>query len=133
MKRFFILITFLFTLSAAGLAQPKPEQKARLEALKVAYLTRRLNLSTEEAQRFWPVYNKYTEEFRSTQLQYRDGNNELEREEKLLAIRKKYHPEFSKALNPDKANEFFKAEKEFYSHIQRELMERKMERRKNIN
>lgn len=34
-----------------------PEEK--IKALKVAFLTSRLNLSTAEAQVFWPVYNTY--------------------------------------------------------------------------
>lgn len=34
-----------------------PEEK--IKALKVAFLTSRLNLSTAEAQVFWPVYNAY--------------------------------------------------------------------------
>jgi hypothetical protein len=34
-----------------------PEEK--IKALKIAFLTSRLNLSTEEAQVFWPIYNAY--------------------------------------------------------------------------
>lgn len=31
----------------------------RIKAAKVAYLTRELNLSPQEAERFWPVYNEF--------------------------------------------------------------------------
>jgi hypothetical protein len=34
-----------------------PEEK--IKALKIAFLTSRLSLSTEEAQAFWPIYNAY--------------------------------------------------------------------------
>lgn len=34
-----------------------PEEK--IKALKIAYLTSKLNLTTDEAQAFWPVYNTY--------------------------------------------------------------------------
>ena len=31
----------------------------RVKAAKVAYLTRELGLSPQEAERFWPVYNEF--------------------------------------------------------------------------
>ncbi len=34
-----------------------PEEK--IKALKIAYLTGKLNLTTDEAQAFWPIYNTY--------------------------------------------------------------------------
>lgn len=33
--------------------------KNRFEADKVAFITTQLNLSPEQAQKFWPIYNKY--------------------------------------------------------------------------
>jgi len=31
----------------------------RIKAQKVAFITERLNLSPEEAQKFWPIYNSF--------------------------------------------------------------------------
>ena len=31
----------------------------RINAYRIAFLTRRLNLTPQEAQKFWPVYNEY--------------------------------------------------------------------------
>ena len=99
---------------------------SRIEALKIAYLTKKMELSTEEAQRFWPVYNKYSAEIRQTRMdQRRNKTPELEREEKLLQLRKKYNIEFSKVLGSAKSNSFFRAEKEFGSYVQKELTERR--------
>ena len=33
----------------------------RIKTLKVAFITERLSLTSEEAQQFWPVYNKHDE------------------------------------------------------------------------
>jgi hypothetical protein len=126
MKRIFILIgIFLVTALAAPAQQGKGGEQ--LEALKIAYLTRKLNLTSDEAQRFWPVYNQYNAELKSVRRESR-GGDELDREEKLLSVRKKYQSEFSKALSPEKANDFFRAEKEFYGYVQKELMERRQQR-----
>ena len=35
------------------------EKKEQIKALKVAFLTTELDLTTKEAQKFWPVYNTY--------------------------------------------------------------------------
>src|SRR5882757_9173847 len=127
----FLLIAFLgLGLSLNGFSQDTGDQKAgngeRLEALKIAYLTKKLDLTTEEAQRFWPVYNKYTDEIHGIRREQKDKNlTELEAEDKILNVRKKYNNEFSKALTPQKADNFFRSEKEFGSYIQKELQLRR--------
>lgn len=99
---------------------------SRIEALKVAYLTKKLSLSPEEAQRFWPVYNQYTAAIRKQWIeQHRNNIAELEREEKLLQTRKKYSAEFRKSLGEEKTNRFFQAEKEFRTYLRKELSERR--------
>lgn len=35
------------------------EKKEKIKALKTAYITEKLALTTEEAQKFWPVYNEH--------------------------------------------------------------------------
>ena len=109
----------------------------KIEALKIAYLTNKLNLSPEEAQRFWPVYNKYMEEIRKTRLDARENKQqEIVTDEKILVIRKKYNIEFGKVLSSEKVNAFFKAEKEFGTYLQKEIIERRqqrMERKKTTN
>lgn len=123
MKKIFTLIIFSFLFHLYGFSQPQREGE-RLEALKIAYLTKKLNLTTDEAQKFWPAYNQYMADLKKTRMEGR-GGDELEREGKLLAVRKKYQAEFSKTLSPERANQFFKAEKDFYQVVQKELMERR--------
>lgn len=124
------ILTFLFSLligSEWAQAQPgPPPDKSRIEALKVAYLTRRLNLQPEEAERFWPVYHKYADEMRDFQRNgSQDPLSELEREEKLLQVRKKYQPDFQKVIGKDRANELYMAEREFRGLLQKEILERR--------
>lgn len=133
MKKLLLIVTLFLTVGAGLLAQDGgPEKKhagGRVEALKIAFLTQKLNLSTEEAQKFWPIYNKYAAEIRKIRVDGRlNKENEIDIEEKLLAVRKKYNSEFAKALSPEKVNAFFKAEKEFSSVLQKELLERRQQR-----
>ena len=136
MKHFLLIAFFGLALSLKGFSQQQEgdDQKAggRLEALKIAYLTKKLDLTTEEAQRFWPVYNKYTEEIHGVRKDQRQNNlTELEAEERILTIRKKYNSEFGRALTPEKANNFFRSEKEFGAFIQKELQQRRINNQLN--
>ncbi len=131
MKKIFFVLTVFLGLSVIALSQEGDSGKdngGKIEALKIAYLTKKLNLSTEEAQRFWPIYNKYAEEMRKVRVDARlNKEKEIDMEEKLLVIRKKYNGEFAKALSSEKTNSFFRAEKEFSNFLQKELMERRQQ------
>lgn len=122
MKRLLPILFLICTLSVFS----QERDGGRIEALKIAYLTKKLNLSPQEAQRFWPVYNKYASELRQTRIeQNRNGVSEIDAEEKILNIRKKYNKEFSTALGAEKVNLLFRSEKEFGNYVQKELSERR--------
>src|SRR5580693_4639131 len=101
MKRFLILYGIIFTLCISVSAQ----NGERIQALKIAYLTKQLNLTPEEAERFWPVYNQYTEIVRKIRIDaLGNKEDEIVTEDKILGVRKKYSVEFGKVLPPDKVN-----------------------------
>jgi hypothetical protein len=118
-----LLITALFypAIHAAQTPAPpeKPEpQREEIEALKIGFITRRLNLTSEEARNFWPVYNKYQDELETIRKQRRnelreirqkeDGlsdkdaeriiDNEIISRQKELDLMKSYHAQFKKIL-----------------------------------
>ncbi len=122
MKRF-LLFAFLFTASLKIQAQ----NGNRLEALKIAYITNKLNLSPEEAQKFWPIYNQYSLELKVARLKaINNKSSEIELDENLLNIRKKYSSLFSQVLPPAKVDTFFKSEKEFGHFVEKELERRQL-------
>lgn len=98
----------------------------RLEAMHVAYLTRELSLTPEEAQQFWPSYNKYRRELKNTFDQSAPNQDPLERQQKMLDIRKKYRDEFSKSLGKERANKVFNSADRF-----REMVKHAAEKRRN--
>ena len=98
---------------------------SRLEALRIAYITKRLNLTPEEAQKFWPVYNQYAAELKKVRKDASlNGVPSIEVDEQILNIRKRYNGEFAKALSPQRADQFFRSEKEFGVFVQKEIMRR---------
>ena len=39
--------------------KPTPSGAERVQALKVAFITKALNLTSAEAEKFWPIYNEF--------------------------------------------------------------------------
>jgi len=56
-----ITLSILFLLTFNSFSQHK-ERRERIKALKIAFITERLDLSKTEAQKFWPIYNAFEEE-----------------------------------------------------------------------
>ena len=61
MKKIFLIVLLIST----GLFAQRPNGKGqgpnheRIKALKTAHITERLDLTSEEAEKFWPVYNQF--------------------------------------------------------------------------
>jgi len=65
MKRTIVFI-FLLILSFPRIQSQNPNQE-RLNAFKIAFFTKRMNLTAREAEVFWPVYNEF--QVKKTQIQ----------------------------------------------------------------
>jgi hypothetical protein len=132
MKKIFFLILLNAGLAIPALAQNNQRDLEKLQAYKVAFLSRKLDLTTEEAQKFWPIYNKYEAELRDARIERRGNKKEIEMEEKILNIRKKYNGEFEKAIPSEKVNQLFKSEREFNNIIQKEIIDRNRQKNNNL-
>jgi len=126
-----ITLTLGVTAFMAVLAQPGRPGKPgpgvqRLESLQVAYLTRELALTPEEAQQFWPVFEKYKKEIKTSFTNNTGQVDPLERQQKMLDIRKKYRDEFAKSLGKERANKVFNSADRF-----REMVKHAAEKRRN--
>ena len=132
MKKIIFLILLNAGLAIPALAQNNQRDLDKLQSYKVAFLSRKLNLTTEEAQKFWPIYNKYEAELRDARIEGRGNKKEIEMEEKILNIRKKYNGEFEKAIPSEKVNQLFKSEREFNNLIQKEIIDRNRQKNNNL-
>lgn len=88
MKKFILIFIVLFSsFQMIGQEEDRDAQRARIKALKVAFLTQELNLTNKLAEKFWPIYNEY----------------EAKRRE--LHAREHIELENVECINEDKANE----------------------------
>lgn len=67
MKKTLLYTLFLLIISFAGFSQQMNREKIKL--LKTSYITDALDLTQDEAEKFWPVYNKYTDKIQKSKFQ----------------------------------------------------------------
>lgn len=68
-KKIFAIFLLLFSLSSIAQNEKTDEKKEQIKALKVAFLTTELKLTSNEAEKFWPIYNS----FEDKQFEFRHG------------------------------------------------------------
>lgn len=148
-----LILSIMMILPAFALQAQDHRGRAReqVEAFRVAYYTSELNLSSEEAQRFWPVYNKYAdklEENRATQRNtqqalrqaYTGGSDEevndlltelMSLKSAEVALTVQYHESFKEVLPIRKVAMLYKAETDFKRKLLEHFQQRRQERMNN--
>ncbi len=106
--------------------QPDPKEQEKIQALEIAFISRKLNLTTEEAQRFWPIYNEYKRDVRQVMIAQKNNSNRdiVDDEQKIIDVRKKYRDRFVGVIGQPRMNKFFQAEREFRGVLLNQLKNR---------
>ncbi len=139
-------LTALFLLFGLGIAPllAQKNNRDKIESLKVGFISTQLNLSSEEAERFWPVYNKFNDEQvklkRNAKLSILDeiedmnalGASDAEKYlQEMIQFKyneaeliKRYSLEFKRVLPVQKVVMLFKAENNFKKELLKQLKER---------
>lgn len=126
MKRFWVILAIILVPFYYGSAQPTANDGDGLEAIKIAFISKQMNLTPEEAQKFWPVYNQYIADFKK--MRKENTGDELEWREKSLNLIKKYKPEFLKCVSQDKFNKLLKSEGDWRQIVKDEINRRRQQR-----
>jgi Spy/CpxP family protein refolding chaperone len=136
MKTYKLLLIILFLLSIPTFAQHNEvEKNEQIKALKISFITNELELTSDEAARFWPVYNAYDDkqfELRHKKMRsFKDkmNNENLNKmsdkeasallaqmesnEDELCQILKKFMSSLNGILSPIKIIKLKKAEVDF--------------------
>ena len=146
-----IILLSLLTLWSVlpAIAQGPPTNvRERVEAAKVGFITREVELSPDEAKVFWPVYEAFQTELRSVEKDPMDRKprvvitDDMEAlrvlkameatAEKREAIRKKYQKKFLEILPAHKVLAYYRAEREFQRRLNERLREGRSEGDRSI-
>jgi hypothetical protein len=143
MKRNIVVFTIFATFCAMNLSAQNANRQ-RLDAYKIAFFTKRLNLTSQEAEKFWPVYNEYQINKNKIQLERQEINrnfnqNELNMSDRELteagdrlvsleareaALAQEFHTRIKAILSPIKILRLYQAENQYRQQLLNELRER---------
>jgi Spy/CpxP family protein refolding chaperone len=141
-----IITTIAILTYFIGAAQEQPAKES-IEAAKVGLITSRLNLTTEQSQKFWPVYNEYTDKktavrnsLKKIRMEYKSNTAKddeikdkltemMNLRQKEVDLEKEYLNKFMKVITPRQIAELYKAEHEFSKMLLKELQSRHTEKR----
>lgn len=132
---FFLLLSFNFYAQSDNFK----DKKEQIRAMKVAFFTTELDLTSSEAEKFWPIYNTYDEkqfELRHLKtksflkkiqgdnigkLSEKEANillNQMQdNEEDLFNLKKKFMTNIKEVLPSIKILKLKKAEEDFYRKL----------------
>ncbi len=134
MKKWIFSIALSLIALAALQAQPRPERGGgeRVKAMRTAFITNKLNLTPEEAQQFWPLYNQFEAEQKKIRDKFVPAkdlmsmsdaeaekflNSQLDMEQELLDLRKDYLQRMKKVLPMRKVAMLPRLEREFREEL----------------
>ena len=142
-----MLLVLLIMLAGKAFAQPDKDygkdKQEKLKALKVSYLTGKLNLTTAEAEKFWPVYNEYEEaKFKMFAEEHKELRKDLKEaddlsdaeldamidkylssKQKEADLEKKYYAKFRAILPPSKVTMLISADHDFKREVLKQMRE----------
>lgn len=108
-------------------------KKENVQAMKIAFITEKLDLTPQEAQQFWPLYNQYSDKMMELRKKRRQDNrearsnfdelsdkeveqlvsNDLATRQKELDLQKEYNEKFKAVLPIKKVAKLYAAEEQF--------------------
>lgn len=140
-----LLILFSFSLVAQPPGPPphKPptkQQREQMETMKIGFITKKLELTSTEAQQFWPIYNEYQKKLEQARKFWRQMETEqididqtddaqlkelmdkrLSSREQEVKIEKEYYAKFQEVLTTKKLAKLYKAEVDFKRELLHQL------------
>ncbi len=106
---------------------PRPmtkEQRERLELFSIQFITKKLDLTPAEAEKFWPLYNE--QKTASRNLMQTAKEDEIAFQEAMLVIRKKFKKDLMPILKTEeRVNLALKVDRELLNKMRNEMMRRK--------
>jgi hypothetical protein len=121
--------------------QIDPKAKAKIDAARIAYITERLGLTPEEAEKFWPVYREFVQKRQDLRKEYRQGvkkgadektliDLDLKIKQQQLDLERDYSGRLQKVVSAQKVITLRQAEGDFRRMLLRQIQQRQIRQEK---
>ena len=133
-------LLFLLTINV-GFSQKDVVLKERIKSLKIAFISQKLTLTSVEAEKFWPIYNKYDEkimDLKEAQMKLKFQKRNLsgeealkkieeaeEKEAEVMTLKKKMRSELIPVISAEKVLKLEQLEQEFHKKLLEKLQQRR--------
>ena len=116
-KLFPILFLFLtFNFYAQSEKDKFKEKREQIKAMKVAFLTSELDLSSNEAEKFWPLYNTYDDKQFELRHQKMKGYYKKMKDTELDKLSEKEAAAFLNQIE-DNEEDLFNLKRKFFANL----------------
>ncbi len=144
-------LTIILLLGAQLAFGQNDDAKQKIENAKIAIISERLNLTPEQAQQFWPLYNEFLDKRRAFQQDYNDARakididkaSEKERKELIdygmklkersLTLEKQYSDRMLTIISAKQIMELRQAEDDFKKMLLRQIERRRIQEQRRDN
>ena len=135
---------FLFFIASNLVAQQESKHE-KLEAMKIAFITEKLSLTTKEAQNFWPIYNEFSQKIEKLRKTKRSDLGELkinienssdkeieallsdvfDAKTKEIELQKEYYSKYTKVLPIKKVALLYQSEHQFKKELLKRIKDKR--------
>ncbi len=139
------LILILFVCITSLSFSQTESKNDKIETMKIAFLTNKLNLTAKEAQLFWPLYNEYNQKMDALRKAKKSEYDEIKSKngtpsdkeiavymeevfltkQKELDLQKEYYNKYIKILPMKKVAQLYQAENQFKKELLRIIKDKK--------
>jgi hypothetical protein len=150
MKKGLIIITVALTFPLMRLHAQNPNLE-KFSTYKIGFFTKKMNLTSLEAEKFWPVYNDYQRQknliqrdkvmlirdFNQNESAFNDsqltemGDRLIKNISDETSLAVAFHKKIRELLPPAKVLRYYQAENQYKIQLLRELQENRQQRRGN--
>ena len=148
MKKALIVLLAMLIVPVMRIAAQNPNLE-KLNSYKIGFFTKKLNLTSEEAEKFWPVHNEYQKQKNLIQVEKFslirnfNQNESTLNDNQMTEIGDKYiaaivqestlavtfHKKLKEVLPPEKVIRFYQAENQYKMQLLNELQTAKKQQR----
>lgn len=150
MKKNFVFLTLLLTSVYAFGQGPRNMSREQIKSARIAFLTNRLELTEESAQKFWPIFNDFENKKEALRESYNEKKRKvattggglrnlsdeaakemlsiyMDQRQSELDLEKEYVSKFAEAIPPQKVWMVIRIDGEFRRHLMQRLSKERNE------
>lgn len=146
--KYAVILLLLFSINSFAQSNDAPppgppprdgKMDDKIQSMKIAFITQQLDLTPEESQKFWPVFNQFEKEMKALRDNRKDGppnfdsmndkevekfvDDEVMRRQKEIDVMKKYNAQFKQVLPIRKVAKLYGAQEAFKHELLQKLQQ----------